>query len=95
MRGWSDSSTALAATLADAEAPGHDPTTLLTESAAHRELGTAEPSSEVLVWRLRRADDLPADATNLPVIGGPATSRPTSRPVGRSASPQDLHHRHR
>ncbi|MFJ4829434.1 hypothetical protein ACIP79_05835 [Streptomyces sp. NPDC088747] len=52
---------ALAGTLADAEANGHDPATLLTEAAARRELDTAESISGTLVWRLRRMTDLPAD----------------------------------
>ncbi|GAA3388989.1 relaxase/mobilization nuclease domain-containing protein [Streptomyces roseoviridis] len=56
---------ALAATLADAEAAGHDPATLLTEAAGRRELNTAERVSDVLVWRLRRAADLPADAAGM------------------------------
>ncbi|MFD1829851.1 relaxase/mobilization nuclease domain-containing protein [Streptomyces desertarenae] len=54
---------ALAATLTDAEAAGHNPTTLLAEAAGRRELGTAESVSDVLVWRLRRAAGLPADTT--------------------------------
>ncbi|MFI1184550.1 relaxase/mobilization nuclease domain-containing protein [Streptomyces sp. NPDC020799] len=58
---------ALAATLADAEAAGHDPTTLLTEAATRRELNTAESVSDVLVWRLRRMADLPADASTTPL----------------------------
>ncbi|MEU2874138.1 relaxase/mobilization nuclease domain-containing protein [Streptomyces olivoreticuli] len=57
---------ALAATLADAEAAGHEPAALLTETAARRELGTAESLSDVLVWRLRRMADLPADAQTMP-----------------------------
>ncbi|MCP9207156.1 relaxase/mobilization nuclease domain-containing protein [Streptomyces sp. NEAU-Y11] len=51
---------ALAATLTDAENAGHDPTSLLTDAARHRELATAESVSDVLVWRLRRTADLPA-----------------------------------
>jgi hypothetical protein len=57
---------ALAATLADTEAAGHDPTALLAEAAGRRELQTAESISDVLVWRLRRMADLPADATTMP-----------------------------
>ncbi|MFE6461777.1 relaxase/mobilization nuclease domain-containing protein [Streptomyces cinereoruber] len=55
---------ALAATLADAEAAGHDPAALLAEVSGRRELGTADSLSDVLVWRLRRAADLPADTTS-------------------------------
>ncbi|WP_406120363.1 relaxase/mobilization nuclease domain-containing protein [Streptomyces sp. NBC_00989] len=57
---------ALAATLADTESAGHDPAALLAEAAARRELGTAGSISDVLVWRLRRMADLPADATTMP-----------------------------
>ncbi|MFE0772234.1 mobilization protein [Streptomyces sp. NPDC058861] len=57
---------ALAATLADAEAAGHDPAALLAEVSGRRELGTADSLSDVLVWRLRRAADLPADTTGVP-----------------------------
>ncbi|WP_318209464.1 MULTISPECIES: relaxase/mobilization nuclease domain-containing protein [unclassified Streptomyces] len=56
---------ALAATLADAEAAGHDPATHLADAAGRRELDTAERVSDVLVWRLRRTADLPADATGM------------------------------
>ncbi|MEU8522360.1 mobilization protein [Streptomyces sp. NPDC048577] len=66
---------ALAATLADAEAAGYDPAALLVDAVGRRELGTAESVSDVLVWRLRRAADLPADATG---------ARPVSRPGTRS-----------
>ncbi|MGR3936260.1 mobilization protein [Streptomyces sp. BRA346] len=51
---------ALAATLTDAEATGHDLAFLLSDAARHRELATAESVSNVLVWRLRRTADLPA-----------------------------------
>lgn len=57
---------ALAATLADAEAAGHDPAGLLSEAAGRRDLATADSVSEVLMWRLRRMADLPADATAMP-----------------------------
>ncbi|MBC2878101.1 MULTISPECIES: relaxase/mobilization nuclease domain-containing protein [Streptomyces] len=60
---------ALAATLADAEAAGHDPAALLAEAATRRELTTAESISDVLVWRLRRMADLPADASAAPSAG--------------------------
>lgn len=55
---------ALAATLAEVQAAGHSPATLLAQAAARRELGTAERVSDVLVWRLRRMADLPADPDN-------------------------------
>ncbi|RSO07007.1 mobilization protein [Streptomyces sp. WAC 06783] len=71
-RGWF----ALAATLADAEAAGHQPARLLSEAAARRELDSAESASDVLVWRLRRAADLPAD-----VSAQPTAPLPTPRPA--------------
>ncbi|MFG2232298.1 relaxase/mobilization nuclease domain-containing protein [Streptomyces sp. NPDC048723] len=68
---------ALAATLAEAEAAGHQPGPLLAAAASRRELGTADSVSDVLVWRLRRMADLPADpAKGTPSAGG-AASRPT------------------
>ncbi|MER5347619.1 relaxase/mobilization nuclease domain-containing protein [Streptomyces mirabilis] len=82
---------ALAATIADAEAAGHGPAALLSDAVARRELDTADSVSDVLVWRLRRLADLPADASGLPEHGTvesppgtrPASPRPTSR--GRQA----------
>ncbi|WP_405889787.1 relaxase/mobilization nuclease domain-containing protein [Streptomyces sp. NBC_00133] len=75
---------ALAATLADAEAAGHEPAVLLAEAAGRRELGTAESVSDVLVWRLRRMADLPADPSTMPLADdgttAPSTS-PTARPT--------------
>ncbi|WP_432141099.1 relaxase/mobilization nuclease domain-containing protein [Streptomyces sp. bgisy084] len=53
----------LAATLADAEAAGHDSASLLADAAGRRELGTADSVADVLVWRLRRTADLPADTS--------------------------------
>ncbi|MBT2402094.1 MULTISPECIES: relaxase/mobilization nuclease domain-containing protein [unclassified Streptomyces] len=52
---------ALAATLADAQAAGHNPTDLLTEATQRRELGSATSISDVLVWRLRHLAQLPAN----------------------------------
>ncbi|GAQ54858.1 relaxase/mobilization nuclease domain-containing protein [Streptomyces acidiscabies] len=51
---------ALAATLAEAQAAGHDPDTLLREAASYRELDTADSVEHVLVWRIRRLARLPA-----------------------------------
>ncbi|WP_432104100.1 relaxase/mobilization nuclease domain-containing protein [Streptomyces sp. bgisy091] len=75
---------ALAATVAEAEAAGHDSATLLSEVAARRELGTAESVSDVLVWRMRRAADLPADAAQLPE-SSTVTTRSTK--LGTSTGP--------
>ncbi|MFE9363835.1 relaxase/mobilization nuclease domain-containing protein [Streptomyces sp. NPDC006978] len=58
---------ALVATLDEVQAAGHNPTAALTEAAARRELGTAAHMSDVLVWRLRRSADLPADPPQLQV----------------------------
>lgn len=58
---------ALAATLADTRAAGHNPDHLLAEATRHRELDSATSVSDVLVWRLRRLAHLPADpAASLP-----------------------------
>ncbi|MEV5877996.1 mobilization protein [Streptomyces sp. NPDC052101] len=81
---------ALAATLADAESAGHDPTALLAEAAGRRELDTAESVSDVLVWRLRRMADLPADVST-PTGNGTAHTasegrRTPSRPTRPSRS---------
>ncbi|MDX2675943.1 relaxase/mobilization nuclease domain-containing protein [Streptomyces sp. NY05-11A] len=82
---------ALAATLADVEAAGHDPAGLLAEAAGRRELATADSVTDVLVWRLRRMANLPADATAMPerattaVPGKGRTARPST---GRSDQPR-------
>lgn len=82
---------ALAATLADAESAGHDPAVLLAEAAARRELGTADSISDVLVWRLRRMADLPADATTMPIDSIPTSAstpgRATKPAAGRGEGP--------
>lgn len=78
---------ALAATLADAQAAGHDPARLLAEAAGRRELDTADSIAEVLVWRLRRMADLPADTTSLPQAGSRSTlplQGPATTPALRS-----------
>ncbi|MFE5162700.1 mobilization protein [Streptomyces sp. NPDC056697] len=69
---------ALAATIADAEAAGHDPAALLSAAVERRELDTADSVSDVLVWRLRQTADLPADASSLPE-NSTAGSRPATR----------------
>jgi N-acyl-D-aspartate/D-glutamate deacylase len=80
---------ALAATLADVESAGHDPAALLAEAAARRELGTADSISDVLVWRLRRMADLPADASAMP---GPTATAPTA---GRGAAKRPTYRKER
>ncbi|MFG2430348.1 relaxase/mobilization nuclease domain-containing protein [Streptomyces sp. NPDC048590] len=72
---------ALAATIAEADAAGHDPAALLSDSVESRELGTADSVSDVLVWRLRLRADLLVDATGIPknrTAKNPATVRPTA-----------------
>ncbi|MFE9173585.1 relaxase/mobilization nuclease domain-containing protein [Streptomyces kebangsaanensis] len=64
---------ALAATLTDAEAAGHDPTALLADAAGRRELDTADSMSDVLMWRLRRTAGLPADTSH--TLTGTHTAR--------------------
>src|SRR5690606_3039755 len=75
---------ALAATITEAEAAGHDPAALLSDVAARRELGTADSISDVLVWRTRRTADPPADASPPPETSTaahpPTTRRATTRP---------------
>ncbi|MGW2858305.1 mobilization protein [Streptomyces sp. NPDC001205] len=82
---------ALAATLADVEAAGHEPGALLAEAVARRELDTAESVSDVLVWRLRRLADLPADASAMPAAdtATPQTAGRPKRPsTGRNTRPR-------
>ncbi|MFK4222186.1 relaxase/mobilization nuclease domain-containing protein [Streptomyces sp. NPDC019890] len=71
----------LAATLADAESAGHDPAALLAKAAERRELDTAGSISDVLVWRLRRMADLPADASAMPehTTSAPTATRGTAQ----------------
>ncbi|MEU9281469.1 relaxase/mobilization nuclease domain-containing protein [Streptomyces sp. NPDC048341] len=92
---------ALAATIAEAEAAGHDPVTLLSDVAERRELGTADSVSDVLVWRMRRTAGLPADASHLPETNTAgsqsAPHRSTSRPSapGRRRSGEETSHKAR
>ncbi|MFG2593082.1 relaxase/mobilization nuclease domain-containing protein [Streptomyces sp. NPDC048438] len=72
---------ALASTIAEADAAGHDPAALLSDAVESRELGTADSVSDVLVWRLRLRADLLVDATGIPknrTAKNPATVRPTA-----------------
>ncbi|MET9553605.1 relaxase/mobilization nuclease domain-containing protein [Streptomyces sp. NPDC006645] len=79
---------ALAATLADAEAAEQEPSELLAEVTRRWELHTADSVSDVLVWRLRRMANLPADAEQIAVAGDlPAPSR--ARVVGQAKSRTD------
>ncbi|MFD3580946.1 relaxase/mobilization nuclease domain-containing protein [Streptomyces sp. NPDC058683] len=78
---------ALAATIAEAEVVGHDPATLLTDAAERRELGTADSVSDVLVWRMRRTADLPADASHLPEISTAGSRSAPRRSTTRPSAP--------
>ncbi|MEV7955217.1 relaxase/mobilization nuclease domain-containing protein [Streptomyces sp. NPDC088141] len=86
---------ALAATLADAEAAGHEPAALLAEAAARRELDTAGSISDVLVWRLRRMADLPADTSTQPLADGDSAAQSPSGTAVRSIAWQDQHRKSR
>lgn len=77
---------ALAATLADAESLGHDPAALLAEAAERREMDTADSVSDVLVWRLRRTADLPADASTMPHHSSTTPTSSTRRTTTPKAS---------
>ncbi|MDQ0930812.1 relaxase/mobilization nuclease domain-containing protein [Streptomyces turgidiscabies] len=79
---------ALAATLADTESAGHDPAALLGEAAGRRELSTADSISDVLVWRLRRLADLPADTTTMPNLI-PAAAKGNGRAVSPAPNRDD------
>ncbi|MFJ5546736.1 relaxase/mobilization nuclease domain-containing protein [Streptomyces sp. NPDC093225] len=83
--GWS----ALASTLADAEAAGHDPAGLLVQAAGRRELDTADSVSDVLVWRLRRIAGLPADASAMPLHSTAATRKSRSHMDGPADTRRD------
>ncbi|MEW2620925.1 relaxase/mobilization nuclease domain-containing protein [Streptomyces sp. NPDC048106] len=78
---------ALAATLAEAEAAGHDPAVLLADVAERRELGTAGSVSDVLVWRMRRTADLPADASHLPETSTAGRRSATRGTTARPSAP--------
>ncbi|MET8826398.1 relaxase/mobilization nuclease domain-containing protein [Streptomyces sp. NPDC004610] len=71
---------ALAATLADAQAAGHNPAALLGEATRRRELTSATSISDVLVWRLRRTADLPA-------YGVPAAEAHSAAPANSQPAP--------
>ncbi|MDT3397730.1 relaxase/mobilization nuclease domain-containing protein [Streptomyces sp. B1866] len=82
---------ALAATLSQAQAHGHDPATLLRQAAEARELDSAEDSGAVLTWRIHRDTDLPPlpattlrQAKRTPTPTAPAT---TYRPPTPTAPP--------
>ncbi|MCZ4117910.1 relaxase/mobilization nuclease domain-containing protein [Streptomyces sp. H39-S7] len=69
---------ALAAALSDTTTAGHNPATLITQAARHRELHTAGSLSEVLTWRLHRITGLHPQP---PTTTTPASVR-TTAPTG-------------
>ncbi|MFD8703618.1 mobilization protein [Kitasatospora sp. NPDC059648] len=78
---------ALAAVLAEAEQAGHDPQALLAEATSWRELETARDTTDVLVWRIRRIADLPANPQR-PRTGTTAGTRAATEPARtRTAQP--------
>ncbi|MED7950701.1 relaxase/mobilization nuclease domain-containing protein [Streptomyces sp. BE303] len=85
-----DSWAALAATLAEAEAAGHDPNALLANAAGRRELATADSPAAVLTWRIRRDAHLstPAPAATPDELRTRAArARTTSLTTGTPATP--------
>uniref|UniRef100_A0AAU2JY74 Mobilization protein n=1 Tax=Streptomyces sp. NBC_00049 TaxID=2903617 RepID=A0AAU2JY74_9ACTN len=86
---------ALASTLADAEAAGHDPAGLLVQATGRRELDTASSVSDVLVWRLRRLAGLPADASTMPLPGNSTAQPSRSHTNGPAGTRQESRNRAR
>ncbi|MFD9592493.1 relaxase/mobilization nuclease domain-containing protein [Kitasatospora sp. NPDC059973] len=80
--GWD----ALAATLAEAEAAGHDPAALLEEAKTWRELDTADSVTAVMVWRVRRIAGLSAAPSTEPVR--PGTPTRAGRPAAPAPAPR-------
>lgn len=86
----------LAATLAEAEAAGHDPAVLLAQSAGRRELASADSATAVLNWRIRRDAGFPAtpEAAKPSTQTGAAktrtsvTGRTAAVPVNPASQPQ-------
>ncbi|MFE0376152.1 mobilization protein [Streptomyces inhibens] len=81
----------LAATLADAEAAGHDPASLLADAAGRRELGTADSVADVLVWRLRRTAGLPADTSD--TVNDAHAAERSPHPAGQRTPGRSGHRR--
>ncbi|RAJ38625.1 relaxase/mobilization nuclease-like protein [Kitasatospora sp. SolWspMP-SS2h] len=83
--GWA----ALAATLAEAEAAGHDPNALLAHATGRRELASVDSAAAVLTWRIRRDTALPApgravtpeDRRANAALSRSATGRTTTTPA--------------
>ncbi|MCG6494559.1 hypothetical protein [Kitasatospora sp. A2-31] len=90
--GWN----ALAASLAEAEAAGHDPAVLLVQTAGRRELASAVSATAVLNWRIRRNAGLPTTSatakpstrTGAARVKTTVTARTVAAPVNSAAQPQ-------
>ncbi|WAL74574.1 mobilization protein [Kitasatospora sp. YST-16] len=78
--GWD----ALAATLAEAEAAGHDPAALLDEAKSWRELDSADSVTAVMVWRVRRIAGL--SAVPAPAPAPAAVQRGSGPRTGQAAA---------
>ncbi|MGW3185030.1 relaxase/mobilization nuclease domain-containing protein [Kitasatospora sp. NPDC001119] len=76
---------ALAAVLAEAEKAGHDPKVLLEKAVDRRELETARNTTDVIVWRIRRLADLPANPEHPRTSPSPRTR--TGPAQARTAQP--------
>ncbi|WP_165983983.1 relaxase/mobilization nuclease domain-containing protein [Streptomyces sp. YIM 98790] len=83
---------ALAATLADAEGTGHDPSALLAQAVGQRELASAHALSDVLIWRLRRIANLPAAGETARGTKRSAASLPSAE-AAPGHEPGPLHRR--
>ncbi|MCX4675564.1 mobilization protein [Streptomyces sp. NBC_01433] len=80
---------ALTATLAAAEAAGHEPATVVQQAAQQRSLDDVKSASEVLVWRIQRLGQrhAPGSGTRAAQAAGSrpqAPHVPSSSPSGRS-----------
>ncbi|WP_030611609.1 mobilization protein [Streptomyces sclerotialus] len=81
---------ALLATLDQAQRAGHNPTALLHRAVAHRELHTAESVTDVLVWRMRRLGNLPAQQPRTRTTSKTTKQQPrtASVPTATAAPPR-------
>ncbi|WP_042177014.1 mobilization protein [Streptomyces sp. NBRC 110035] len=69
---------ALAVTLTEAEAAGHDPAQLLQGAVDQRALGDADSPARVLVWRIQRLTATPSPSTRTGLASTPHTSYATT-----------------
>ncbi|MDI3417284.1 relaxase/mobilization nuclease domain-containing protein [Streptomyces luteolus] len=74
---------ALTATLAAAEAAGHEPATVLQQAARQRSLDDAKSASEVLVWRIQRLGDRHAPSSRARAA---QTRSPHAKPTPQAAT---------